>query len=455
MNASEEIEHLSASGTENTHELSIDEALAFAVKLHRERHLDAAEALYRRILEVAPGQPDVLHFLGVLANQKGRLDEAIELIAQAITAVPDFPDFHNNLGNILALAGRVEEAEAHYRRVLELQPESPDTLSNLGTLYRALDRFNEAEALLKRALDIAPDHLKSLNNYGLLCDRLGRSDEAVGFYTRAISLMPSHADGHHLLGALYFTQGRLEEAARVYKHWMDSMPEHPTARHMYAACSGVDVPRRAADDYLERTFDLFADSFEQQLQQKLSYRAPELVAEAAAKALPPPTGTLDILDAGCGTGLCGPLFKPWARHLTGIDLSAGMLQKASGKFCYDRLIKAELTAWIAEHPAQFDVIVSADTLCYFGDLAEPMRAASMSLRDGGLLVFSVEASDASIAPEGHRINPHGRYSHTVGHIEACLAAAGLERRSIDAAVLRTENGKPVDGLVVVASKPQV
>lgn len=435
-------------------ELTLDEAIALAVRLHRNRKLDAAEALYQRILDVVPDHPDVLHFLGVLANQKGRLDDAISLIERAISAVPDFPDFHNNLGNILALAGRLGEAEQHYRRVLELRPDSPDTLSNLGTLCRALDRFDEAEALLTTALSIQPDHLKSLNNFGLLCDQLGRHDDSIDYYSRAISLMPQHADGYHLLGALYFTQGRLAEAAEVYRRWMDVMPDHPTPRHMHAACSGVDVPQRAADDYVERTFDLFAESFEQQLQQKLSYRAPELVAEAAAKVLRAPGRALDILDAGCGTGLCGPLFKPWARHLVGVDLSSGMLQKASGKACYDQLVKAELTSWIAAHPSQFDLIVSADTLCYFGSLAEPIQAAADALRGDGVLAFSVEAADESTAGEGHRINPHGRYSHTVSHVESCLLASGLQVRSIDQAVLRTENGKPVDGLVVVASKPQ-
>uniref|UniRef100_UPI0035AEDC62 class I SAM-dependent DNA methyltransferase n=1 Tax=Niveibacterium sp. TaxID=2017444 RepID=UPI0035AEDC62 len=338
---------------------------------------------------------------------------------------------------------------------LELRLESPDTLSNLATLCRAQDRFAEAEALLNTALHIAPNHLKSLNNFGLLCDQLERHDEAIDYYSRAISLMPQNADGYHLLGALYFTQGRLKEASDVYRRWMDVMPDHPTPRHMYAACSGVDVPQRAADDYVERTFDLFAESFEQQLQQKLSYRAPELVTDAAARALPAPSAALDVLDAGCGTGLCGPLIKPWARLLVGVDLSSGMLQKASGKACYDQLIKAELTSWIDAHPGQFDLIISADTLCYFGSLEAPIHAAAGALRNGGVLAFSVEAADESSAGEGHRINPHGRYSHTINHVDACLAAAGLERRSIDTAVLRTENGKPVDGLVVVASKPQV
>ena len=28
---------------------------------------------------------------------------------------------------------------------------------------------------------------------------------------------------------------------------------------------------------------------------------------------------LDVLDAGCGTGLCGPLLAPYARRLVGVD----------------------------------------------------------------------------------------------------------------------------------------
>ena len=35
-----------------------------------------------------------------------------------------------------------------------------------------------------------------------------------------------------------------------------------------------------------------------------------------------------VLDAGCGTGLCGPLLRPYAKRLVGVDLSSGMLERA-------------------------------------------------------------------------------------------------------------------------------
>jgi predicted TPR repeat methyltransferase len=55
---------------------------------------------------------------------------------------------------------------------------------------------------------------------------------------------------------------------------------------------------------------------------------------------------LDVLDAGCGTGLCGAIVAPYARRLVGVDLSEGMLVHATSKNVYDSLIKAELTEYL-------------------------------------------------------------------------------------------------------------
>ncbi len=71
---------------------------------------------------------------------------------------------------------------------------------------------------------------------------------------------------------------------------------------------------------------------------------------------------------GCGTGLCGPLIRGYARRLIGIDLSSGMLTQAKEKQLYDELWQVELTEYLRDQVEAFDVIVSADTLVYFGAL---------------------------------------------------------------------------------------
>ena len=111
---------------------------------------------------------------------------------------------------------------------------------------------------------------------------------------------------------------------------------------MLAACSGRDVPARASDAFVEKTFDSFAASFDSKLA-SLAYRAPALVAEMLAHCGVNASRSLDVLDAGCGTGLCGPFLAPYARRLVGVDLSQGMLAKARARNAYDELAKSELT----------------------------------------------------------------------------------------------------------------
>jgi SAM-dependent methyltransferase len=168
-----------------------------------------------------------------------------------------------------------------------------------------------------------------------------------------------------------------------------------------------------------------------------------------------PSKDLDVLDAGCGTGLCGPLVATYARRLTGVDLSSGMLAQAKAKWVYDALVKGELTEYLRNNVQSFDLIVSADTLVYFGELEPVVSAAAGALRPNGLFIFSLEhAQDGAADLDGHpgyHLELHGRYSHSRAYVEQLLTDAGFAPE-IAQAHLRTESGVPVNGLVVRASK---
>lgn len=429
--------------------MGFDEALSYAVGLHQNGQLEGATQLYGRLLEAAPGHPDVLHLLGMARHQMGRSDEGADLIAQAISAQPAFPGYHNNLGNIRMLQGRLADAALAYEQANALAPDQADLLSNLGALYKAMRRLDESRAVLERAIALDERHINAHNNMGLLYAELGDRPNAVHHYVRALELMPGNANARKLLGSTYYALGRVKDAAEVYRQWLELEPAQPMARHMYAACTGEAVPERAQDDYVEQTFDGFAASFESVLNERLDYQAPRLCGELLARVLPPPARQFVMLDAGAGTGLCGPLMAPWARTLAGVDLSKGMLDIAQTKGCYHDLYKAELTEFLTLSPAQWDVIVSADTLCYFGDLTKVIAAARQSARPGATLVFTVEAlADALGLP--HQIQPHGRYAHHASHIDAVLAEAGWRLLAREDVILRNEGGVPVQGWLVAA-----
>jgi predicted TPR repeat methyltransferase len=432
-------------------ELSLADAMAYARELQLQGRLQAADELYGRILALAPDFPDAWHFRGVVVAVLGRPAEAEVLIRKAIELLPEYADAHNNLGNALQEQGRFEEAAGAYARALALNPEQADAHNNLGNMHAREQRFEEALACYQKAVALRPDMVDARVNLAKAYEALKRVPEALTEYRQAVMLRPYRFDTYRRLGALLYGWNRIDEAAEVYQRWLSLDPESPVARHMLSACTGENVPTRASDDTVRTIFKAFAESFDEVLA-RIHYRAPALVAQAAAEVMGPPEARLDILDAGCGTGLCGEHFKPFARRLVGVDLSVEMLGKAAVRKLYDDLILGELTAFVGAVSEAWDVIISADTLVYFGDLAPVMAAARSALRPGGYLVFTLEHASDDQAPSGFRINPHGRYSHTEGYVRAVLAAGRLEARQVTPVHLRVELSQPVEGLLVVAAR---
>ncbi len=427
--------------------------LARAIALHRSGRLRDAEPLYAGVLAAEPDHPDALHFLGVLRHAQGAGDEAAMLIRRSLARAPDNIHARNNLGNVLLETGQAAAATSAYRTVVELRPEAAEAHHNLGIALQSLGRPAEAEAALKRAIGLEPG--QALFHYSLALLRLRRNDPAtaLAILERALALAPSFAQAHILrIRAIRLAGNRSGDALDALADWLRHDPDNPIARHLHAAHSGSVAPARASDGYVQAIFDKYAASFDAHLG-RLGYRAPQLLEAAIACLLGPPRGALDVLDAGCGTGLCGPLLRPFARRLDGVDLSEAMLARARERDVYDVLMAGELTQFVAARPGAWDLIVAADTLVYFGDLAAVLSAASGGLRPGGIFAFSLERRDTEPG-RGYRLEEHGRYTHTADFVRQAISTAGLALLTLDHAVPRNEGGVPVAGFIVVARQPE-
>ena len=408
--------------------------------------------MYERILQKVPGQANALHFLGVLHHQMGRSELAVMHIKRSIELDPAVPGWYNNLGNVLLESKRLAEAADAYEKAAQMSPRDSTMLNNVGALRRAQGRFAEAEAAYQQSMELDPKQPEAHNNMGNLYRVMGRIPEAVAHYCEALILNPKQRNARKMLGIAYHMLGRFDEAAQVYREWLAEEPDKPIPRHHLAACTGQAVPARADDAYIEVTFDDFAESFDVNLE-NLTYRAPQHVAQAVARLCGNPARALRVLDAGCGTGLCGPLIAPYAQRLVGVDLSAPMLAKAQPRQVYDELIKSELTAYLQSMHQAFDLVISADTLCYFGELEAALQAAHGALRADGCLVFTLERLDSPDAQQRFQLHPHGRYSHSRAYVEEVLGRAGFERIAAEPVHLRTEGGLPVQGWLMTAHIP--
>jgi predicted TPR repeat methyltransferase len=429
--------------------MSLHDALVLATRSQREGRLPEAVNIYHQILAVVPECVDALHFLGVAEDQVGHPEAALQLINRAIALAPDHSDALSNRGNVYRSLRRFDEAEADYRRALALRPDDPNTLSNLGTILHARGDLEGAVATFRQVIARNPDHSAAWQNLGSTLENLQRGAEALDALREAVRLAPESAEMYLDLGKALYAVGHLTEAVDMYRRCLTLSPGHARARHLLAACTGEDAPARASDGYVRAEFDAFAPTFDAALA-RLEYCGPALVAQAVEEIAANSPPDLIVLDAGCGTGLCGPLLRSRARVLVGVDLCASMVALARKRGVYDELVVEELTTYLCQHARTIDLIVSADTLVYFGDLVEVTAAAAEALRPEGALIFTVERAEPGDAQTGYRLSPHGRYSHTREYVAKVLGEAGFAAVAIRDTSTRKERGQWAPGLLVRA-----
>src|SRR6185436_5420949 len=165
----------------------------------------------------------------------------------------------------------------------------------------------------RRATEVAPALAEGWYNLAI-CERdAGDLASAEAHLREAITREPDYFRAHEALAMLLYQLGRMDAAAAAYADWVKHDPANAKARHMAAATSGTEVPARAADEYVRELFDEAAAGFDANLAQ-LAYRAHQSVVAAVVERIGS-TPLTSVLDAGCGTGLCGPLLRPHCQHL--------------------------------------------------------------------------------------------------------------------------------------------
>ncbi len=408
-----------------------------------DRHAEALDR-FEQSIALDANRHEAHHGRSIALRVLGRLEDAEASARRAVELAPRSPDGWNSLAIVRAHAGDPEEAREAYARAIALEPNHAEAIYNLGRLREKAEELDEALECFRRMVELRPSHRGARLRVASCLRRLQRNEEAIAAYRDLLGRFPDYVQAYEGLGITLYKLGRVEDAAAVYEGWLQHDANNATALHLLAACTGVDVPNRAGDDYVTQHFDVFAETFDENLA-NLRYAVPDAIRDRLDDQLASRGGHV-VLDAGCGTGLCAPFLRPRASELVGVDLSPGMLEKANARGLYDALETAELRAYLEQHPGRFDVIVCADTVCYFGEVDALIAAAGRALRPGGTFLFSYERLDHSESP--FALNPSGRYAHTEAAIHTAIERAQLNRSSEEQIVARYEAGEPVAGMIV-------
>lgn len=399
---------------------------------HRAGDLEAAEALYRRVLEAVPVEPNALHLLGVIAYQRGDAQAAVGLISKALEALPRVADIHSNLGSALRAVGRHQDALAHCRQAIALGPGDAQAHANLARVLNDLEdfaaaleasrqaialapnmafahtcmavalvglgRLGEAGSAYQASLRLDPDQPEVLSRFAEVLQRLDQSEAAMICHSRAVSLKPDDPRLHLARSETLMSQldvaGALE-AARSAVRLASDMPE---------AWNALGICLNALGQ-----FDEAARSFRRVLEidptSALAYRGLMIVERNAVSPaeLDRLVGLVARPDLPAGRRIdAGFAAGDWFDHIGDYDTAFGYYAAANALTRETLHAKGRRFDPVAFHHS-VDRVIATFTPAFFaaaGEWGNPSRLPVFAVgmpRSGTTLVEQILASHSAVA----------------------------------------------------------
>lgn len=230
--------------------LTVQQALAMGVEHHQAGRIIEAENIYWKILDIEPGNPFALHFLGVIAIHYGDFESAIPLIEKAISIKAEFPEAHNNLGLALQGLGKADDAQNSYRAAIAGKPNFAEAYNNLGISSQSTDELDEAQSSYLKAISINPNYAEAHYNLGSTLQAMGKRDEALESYRAALSIHPDYAEVHNNIGVTLEEQGKRDEALTSYEKALSIKPNFAEAHNNH----GVTLRRMGQLDQAQSSY---------------------------------------------------------------------------------------------------------------------------------------------------------------------------------------------------------
>ena len=192
---------------------------------------------------MAPGDPDVLHLLGLTLAAQDRLTESVDAYRACIAAAPEFAPARFNLGSALQEAGDISGARRLYEEALALAPEYPQALAMLADLDAKAGRWPEARTRAQAALDLDPGQFPAMAALAAADIAGGKPDIAEQRIRAALGMGAlselNSSIALSLLGDALDAQGLTAEA---FTAWSDS---RKTTRALFASrfsARGLETP---------------------------------------------------------------------------------------------------------------------------------------------------------------------------------------------------------------------
>ncbi len=431
---------------------------ALAVALQNTNQPDEAIRQYEKLIEIKPEYIDTRINLAQIMHATGNYTGALQQLLFVFSKQPNNEKALFMIAQCYYEQGNYIDSEKFYISFLALDKDNFNAINNLGRLYEetgkpemAIEKFNHALTINNK---IFITHL----NLGKVLVKVERFREAKEEFIYAINIEPRHPEPYFNIGKLYNKKNETDIAKEYFLKALDAdIQTHMSHADEFIHAvkfylSNIDDPELfniEKKEFVAELFDGYADKFDEHLIHGLQYKTPEIINALLISYISKKDNV--TVDLGCGTGLCGKYLKKLSAEITGVDLSAAMIEKARELDLYDHLIVGEITEALNNNDMMYDLIIAADVFVYIASLKDIFNASSQHMKTDSFFIFSTELLEDELNSD-YILFETGRYKHSNYYINKLISDSGFELIKHKFCTLRKENGKDVKGCVTILRK---
>jgi predicted TPR repeat methyltransferase len=318
-------------------------------------------------------------------------------------------------------------------------PHHIDTQQNLAAFYVQFQRFEQAIQLYQNILRFNPELSDIRFNLAALLQQRRIYDEAIMHYQIILQHHPKHHQTLYNLGCIYYHLKDNKACHFYWQHYLSLNPSHKAVCFMLQHLKNELINPCDHQAYVEELFDHYANHYEKHVVHQLEYQLPTFLKHYMNTHF---NGMMfeNILDIGCGTGLCGTSLHPFTSELIGIDISEKMVQQAVKKNIYQKLYTVECEEFLQEHLQQFKLIVAMDVTPYIININSWLTIIYEALTPNGQLIFSIEVNHSDKSD----LEASGRISHPIELILKSCERLGFNIIYQQQLMARLQDNQPVN-----------
>ncbi|OEY86453.1 hypothetical protein BIY23_04015 [Wolbachia pipientis] len=259
------------------------------------------------------------------------------------------------------------------------------------------------------------------------------------------------------IGRCHFAAGNTQKAYNYFIKALKLDNNYKEASYYIDKMTDPSLIREVPENLIKQYFDYTGEYFVEHWLIAKQYRGHELICTTISKIFGDDSvSKLNILDLGCGTGICGHCLRIHnvGNHITGIDISNRMLNIARGCFIkgtpvYNELIHVEMTDFLKQKKSHlYDVVIFAEVLHYLYDFQPKLELAKKVLdKKGGIicLIRRKEGDDVNF------INKGDYFCHSENYVKDVARKIDMQISYISYCKIY---GSQVDGILFVLQHQQ-